>query len=487
MIYHSTRNEQLTASSTHAVLQGIAPDGGLYICDPAALRFDWRAALEKDTLSMAADILHALLPDFQDMDRLVRDSYAGKFPTSDLTPLTPVADKYVLELYHGPTSAFKDVALSVLPRLIVAAAKAEGMKGDVVILTATSGDTGKAAMEGFHDVPGTRITVFYPYGGVSAVQQAQMATQDGANVRVCAVRGNFDDAQTGVKEIFAACKDKDLHGAMLSSANSINIGRLVPQVVYYVYAYAKLLANGEIAKDEKVNVVVPTGNFGNILAAYFAKQMGVPFGKLICASNDNKVLYDFFQTGTYDKNREFILTTSPSMDILVSSNLERLLYLSCGRDAAKTKAMMEQLSTNGKYEITADMKEFMKDFYAGYADMEENAKEIRKVFDDTGYLIDTHTGVAAAVYEQYKAKTGDATKTVIASTASPYKFSRSVMEAVLGKKEDTDEFALIDEMERISGVKIPQAIEEIRDAKILHNRQCKPEEMEETVKQTFSK
>ena len=232
---------------------------------------------------------------------------------------------------------------------------------------------------------------------------------------------------------------------------------------------------------------MPTGNFGNILAAYFAKQMGVPFGKLICASNDNKVLYDFFQTGTYDKNREFILTTSPSMDILVSSNLERLLYLSCGRDAAKTKELMEQLSKNGKYEITPEMKEFMKDFSAGYADMEENAKEIKKVFDDTGYLIDTHTGVAAAVYEQYKKKTGDMTKTVIASTASPYKFSRSVMEAVLGKKEDADEFALIDEMERISGVKIPQAIEEIRDAKILHNRQCKPEEMEETVKQTFSK
>ena len=317
-----------------------------------------------------------------------------------------------------------------------------------------------------------------------------MLTQKGANTSVVGIEGNFDDAQPGVKKIFGDkefAKELDAMGFQLSSANSINIGRLVPQVVYYVYAYAKLLANGEIEKNEKVNVVVPTGNFGNILAAYFAKQMGAPFGKLICASNDNKVLYDFFRTGTYDKNREFILTTSPSMDILVSSNLERLLYLSCGRDAAKTKAMMEQLSTNGKYEITEDMKEFMKDFAAGYADMEENAKEIRKVFDDTGYLIDTHTGVAAAVYEQYKAKTGDTTKTVIASTASPYKFSRSVMEAVLGKKEDADEFALIDEMERISGVKIPQAIEEIRDAKILHNRQCKPEEMEETVKQTFSK
>ena len=255
MIYHSTRNEQLTASSTHAVLQGIAPDGGLYICDPAALHFDWRAVLEKDTLSMAADILHALLPDFENMEQLVRDSYAGKFPTSDLTPLTPVADKYVLELYHGPTSAFKDVALSVLPRLIVAAAKAEGMKGDVVILTATSGDTGKAAMEGFHDVPGTRITVFYPHCGVSAVQQAQMATQEGNNVRVCAVRGNFDDAQTGVKNIFAACKDRDLHGAMLSSANSINIGRLAPQVVYYFRAYGDLVKAGRIRMGDVVDYI----------------------------------------------------------------------------------------------------------------------------------------------------------------------------------------------------------------------------------------
>ena len=397
---------------------------------------------------------------------------------------------YFLELFHGKTIAFKDMALSILPYLMTTAAKKNHAKNEIVILTATSGDTGKAAMAGFADVPGTRIIVFYPKNGVSRVQELQMLTQKGANTSVVGIEGNFDDAQTGVKKIFGDkefAKELDAMGFQLSSANSINIGRLVPQVVYYVYAYAKLLANGEIAKDEKVNVVVPTGNFGNILAAYFAKQMGVPFGKLICASNDNKVLYDFFQTGTYDKNREFILTTSPSMDILVSSNLERLLYLSCGRDAAKTKELMEQLSKNGKYEITPEMKEFMKDFSAGYADMEENAKEIKKVFDDTGYLIDTHTGVAAAVYEQYKKKTGDMTKTVIASTASPYKFSRSVMEAVLGKKEDADEFALIDEMERISGVKIPQAIEEIRDAKILHNRQCKPEEMEETVKQTFSK
>lgn len=317
-----------------------------------------------------------------------------------------------------------------------------------------------------------------------------MLTQKGANTSVVGIYGNFDDAQTGVKKIFGDKEfetELDAMGFQLSSANSINIGRLVPQVVYYVYAYAKLYANGEIEKGEKVNVTVPTGNFGNILAAYFAKQMGIPFDKLICASNDNRVLYDFFTTGEYDKNREFILTTSPSMDILVSSNLERLLYLSCGRDAKKTKEMMEALSREGKYAVTEDMKSFMADFCAGYAGMEENAAEIKKLYEDTGYLIDTHTGVAAAVYEKYKKETGDEKKTIIASTASPYKFSRSVVEAVLGKQEGTDEFALIDKMEKMSGVKIPQAIEEIRNAKILHNRQCRPEEMKETVKSTFSK
>ena len=318
-----------------------------------------------------------------------------------------------------------------------------------------------------------------------------MLTQKGKNTCVVGIDGNFDDAQTGVKKIFGDkefAKELDEMGFQLSSANSINIGRLVPQIVYYVYAYAKLYANGEIKKGEKVNVTVPTGNFGNILAAYLAKQMGIPFDKLICASNDNKVLYDFFTTGKYDKNRDFILTSSPSMDILVSSNLERLLYLSCGRDAEKTKAMMNDLSMKGKYEITADMKEFMADFCAGYAGMNENAETIKKLYEDTGYLIDTHTGVAAAVYNTYKVKTGDTKKTIIASTASPYKFSKSVVEAVCGKDWiEADEFKLIDKLEKLSGVKIPQAIEEIRTAKILHNMQCKPQEMKETVKSSFSK
>ena len=493
ILYHSTRTEGNPVTASKAILKGLADDGGLFV--PERIPALDRSLEELSHMTygeVAYEVMKLYFTDFteEELKGCIARAYDSKFDTEVIAPLVEADGAYYLELFHGATIAFKDMALSILPHLLTTSARKNHVTKEIVILTATSGDTGKAAMAGFADVHGTRIIVFYPKNGVSRVQELQMLTQKGANTSVVGIEGNFDDAQTGVKKIFGDkkfAKELDAMGFQLSSANSINIGRLVPQVVYYVYAYARLLANGEIAKDEKVNVVVPTGNFGNILAAYFAKQMGVPFGKLICASNDNKVLYDFFQTGTYDKNREFILTTSPSMDILVSSNLERLLYLSCGRDAAKTKELMEQLSKNGKYEITPEMKEFMKDFSAGYADMEENAKEIKKVFDDTGYLIDTHTGVAAAVYEQYKKKTGDMTKTVIASTASPYKFSRSVMEAVLGKKEDADEFALIDEMERISGVKIPQAIEEIRDAKILHNRQCKPEEMEETVKQTFSK
>ena len=482
VLYKSTRGNGETVTASQAILKGLSDDGGLFVpTSIPALDVPMEKLAAMSYQEVAYEVMSRFLTDFteDELKNCIANAYDAKFDTEEIAPLTKADGVYYLELFHGATIAFKDMALSILPHLMTTAAKKNGVKNEIVILTATSGDTGKAAMAGFADVPGTRIIVFYPKNGVSPIQEKQMVTQKGKNTHVVAIHGNFDDAQTGVKKMF---NDKELgkeladKGFQFSSANSINIGRLVPQVVYYVYAYANLVKNGEIADGEKINVTVPTGNFGNILAAYFAKQMGVPFGKLICASNDNKVLYDFFRTGTYDKNREFILTTSPSMDILVSSNLERLLYLSCGRDAAKTKAMMEQLSTNGKYEITEDMKEFMKDFAAGYADMEENAKEIRKVFDDTGYLIDTHTGVAAAVYEQYKAKTGDTTKTVIASTASPYKFSRSVMEAVLGKKEDADEFALIDEMERISGVKIPQAIEEIRDAKILHNRQCKPEE-----------
>ncbi len=468
MLYHSTRDLRLTAPSTRAVLEGIAPDGGLYICDPARLGFDWQGALRLDTLSMAAKILSALLPDFPDMEDLVRKSYDGKFPTADLTPLVPVGDKYVLELYHGPTSAFKDVALSVLPRLIGTAARAEGMEGDVVILTATSGDTGKAALEGFHDVKGTRIIVFYPYGGVSAVQQAQMATQTGDNVKVCAVRGNFDDAQTGVKQVFAACKGRDLHGAMLSSANSINIGRLAPQVVYYFRAYGDLVKAGRIALGDKVNFVVPTGNFGDILAGYFAKEMGLPVGRLVCASNANDVLTEFIATGRYDRRRPFYKTTSPSMDILVSSNLERLLFL-LSRDSAYVAGLMRQLSEDGAYQLSdALLEKLRQDFSCGCCNDKGAADVIGRLWSEQHYLCDPHTAVAWSVAEQLDDELrGTGAPTVVLSTASPYKFPAAVLSA-LGQPGSDNEFHMMNELARISGVPIPGNLSGLEGRPVLH-------------------
>lgn len=468
MLYHSTRDIRLTAPSTRAVLEGIAPDGGLYICDLASLDFDWQGALRLDTLSMAAKILSALLPDFPDMEDIVRKSYAGKFPTADLTPLVPVGDKYVLELYHGPTSAFKDVALSVLPRLIGAAAKAEGMQGDVVILTATSGDTGKAALEGFHDVKGTRIIVFYPYGGVSAVQQAQMATQTGDNVKVCAVRGNFDDAQTGVKQVFAACKGRDLQGAMLSSANSINIGRLAPQVVYYFRAYGDLVKAGRIAPGGKVNFVVPTGNFGDILAGYFAKAMGLPVGRLVCASNANDVLTEFISTGRYDRRRPFYKTTSPSMDILVSSNLERLLFL-LSRDSAYVAGLMQQLSADGAYQLSGELLDkLQQDFSCGCCDDQGAADVIGRLWREQHYLCDPHTAVAWSVAEQLDAELrGTGAPTVVLSTASPYKFPAAVLSA-LGRSGSDSEFRMMDELAQLSGVPIPGNLSGLEGRPVLH-------------------
>ena len=468
MLYHSTRDIRLTAPSTRAVLEGIAPDGGLYICDPASLDFDWQGALRLDTLSMAAKILSALLPDFPDMEDLVRKSYDGKFPTADLTPLVPVGDKYVLELYHGPTSAFKDVALSVLPRLIGTAARAEGMEGDVVILTATSGDTGKAALEGFHDVRGTRIIVFYPYGGVSAVQQAQMATQTGDNVKVCAVRGNFDDAQTGVKQVFAACKGRDLQGAMLSSANSINIGRLAPQVVYYFRAYGDLVKAGRIAPGDKVNFVVPTGNFGDILAGYFAKAMGLPVGRLVCASNANDVLTEFISTGRYDRRRPFYKTTSPSMDILVSSNLERLLFL-LSRDSAYVAGLMQQLSADGAYQLSGELLDKLRqDFSCGCCDDQGAADVIGRLWREQHYLCDPHTAVAWSVAEQLDAELrGTGAPTVVLSTASPYKFPAAVLSA-LGRSGSDSEFRMMDELAQLSGVPIPGNLSGLEGRPVLH-------------------
>jgi len=485
--YSSTRGGETNVTASQAILKGLAEDGGLFMPDKIPAFDRSFAELSKMTYQeVAYEVMKLYLTDFteEELKNCIARAYDSKFDTEEIAPLAKADGAYYLELFHGSTIAFKDMALSILPHLMTVSAKKNQVDNTIVILTATSGDTGKAAMAGFADVEGTKIIVFYPKDGVSRVQELQMLTQKGENTSVVGIFGNFDDAQNGVKRIFG---DKEFgkelasKGYQLSSANSINIGRLVPQIVYYVYAYVKLLENGEIAEGESINITVPTGNFGNILAAYFAKQMGLPVEKLICASNDNKVLYDFFRTGTYDRKREFILTSSPSMDILISSNLERLIYLSAGCDAAKTKELMSALSGKGSYSVTEEMKARMSDFWGGFATQEENAAEIKRLYDSTGYLIDTHTGVASCVYRKYVKETKDERKTVIASTASPYKFSRSVMEAVFGSEEGKDEFRLIDEMEQASGVAIPAAIEEIRNAKIRHNRQCAPEEMKQTV------
>ncbi len=469
MMYQSTRDHRLAASSTRAVLDGIAPDGGLYILDDlTALDFDWRSVLELDTMEMSARILASLLPDFQEMSALVHCGYAGKFESDELTPLVSVGDSYVLELFRGPTSAFKDVALSLLPRLITSARDAEGMTDEIVILTATSGDTGKAALEGFHDVPGTRIIVFYPHGGVSAVQQAQMTTQQGSNVCVCAVRGNFDDAQTGVKQIFAACADRDLDGAQLSSANSINIGRLAPQIVYYFKAYADLVHSDRIKLGQPVHFVVPTGNFGDILAGYFAKLLGLPVGKLVCASNANNVLTDFIETGVYDKRRPFHKTTSPSMDILVSSNLERLLYLLSGCDNAYVAELMEQLRTQGFYQVSESLLQRLRaDFSCGCCDDQEAAAVIAQVWQESGYLMDPHTAVAWAVSRSFMEQRTDDAPVVVLSTASPYKFPAAVLSA-LGEAPCEDEFAVMDRLHAVTDVPVPKNLASLRQMPVRH-------------------
>ena len=490
LLYKSTRNSEKTVTASEAILKGLADDGGLFVPESIPkldVTLDELKGMSYQETAYA--VMKQFFTDFteEELKHCINSAYDSKFDTEVIAPLVKVGDTYHLELFHGATIAFKDMALSILPYLMTTSAKKNQVKNEIVILTATSGDTGKAALAGFADVPGTKIIVFYPKHGVSPIQEKQMVTQKGKNTHVVAIHGNFDDAQTGVKKMF---NDKELgkeladKGFQFSSANSINIGRLVPQVVYYVYAYANLVKNGEIADGEKINVTVPTGNFGNILAAFYAKQMGLPIAKLICASNENKVLFDFFRTGIYDRNRDFILTTSPSMDILISSNLERLIYLSTGCDAAADAALMKDLSEKGSYTVTGNMRQFMSDFRGGFATEAQNEATIRKIFEDTGYLIDTHTGVAATVYNAYKAETGDQTKTVIASTASPYKFSHSVLEAIKGKSavEGKDEFAVVDELSEVSGTPVPKAVEELRSAVIRHNTECDVDKMGETVK-----
>ena len=472
MNYQSTRDHSLTARSSAAVLRGIAPDGGLYILkDFSALKFDWRAALKCDTLGMAEQILSALLPDFKDMGELVRRAYHNKFETEDLTPLVSVGDRYVLELFRGPTSAFKDVALSMLPQLITAARGIEGIEDEIVILTATSGDTGKAALEGFHDVEGTRIIVFFPEHGVSAVQKAQMVTQEGRNVCSCGIEGNFDDAQTGVKNVFAAVDAGNLlegKHARLSSANSINIGRLAPQVVYYFKAYADLVKAGRIKEGDRVDFVVPTGNFGDILAGYFAKQMGLPVGTLVCASNANDVLTEFIRTGVYDRNRPFYRTVSPSMDILVSSNLERLLFLLCGCDDQYVAARMAELKNSGRYEIGAELLgKLQEEFWAGCCDDAGTKASIAEVWKKYGYLCDTHTAVAWNVADQYAAAGLSDRPLVVLSTASAYKFPAAVLDA-LGEDAQGDEFAVMDRLQALTGVPMPKNLAGLKEKPVLH-------------------
>ena len=487
LIYSSTRNAKEKVTASQAILKGLADDGGLFVPDSIPsldVTIDELADMSYQETAYA--VMKQFLTDFteEELKDCIRKAYDSKFDTKEIAPLVEADGAYYLELFHGPTIAFKDMALSILPHLLITAARKNQVKNDIVILTATSGDTGKAALAGFADVKGTRIIVFYPKNGVSPIQEKQMVTQKGDNTFVVGINGNFDQAQTGVKKMF---QDKELAAQMdaagfqFSSANSINIGRLVPQIAYYVYAYAKLYKKGKIAKNEKINVVVPTGNFGNILAAFYAKNMGLPIAKLICASNENKVLFDFFRTGTYDKNREFMLTSSPSMDILISSNLERLIYEIAGEDAEAVRSLMAQLSCEGRYEITDGMRAQLHDFYGNYASEEETKARIAAVYGDTGYVMDTHTAVGSAVYEKYRQETGDQTKTVIASTASPYKFTRSVMDAIDEKYDALGDFELADELSRISGTAVPKAIEDIRTAPVLHKTVCDAADMKQTV------
>jgi len=480
--YHSTRNSELTASASEAILKGIAPDGGLYVPDQIPkLKLSLEKLARMDYAHVAYEVMKLFFTDFTEEELMycIKGAYnTEKFDTEDITTLVDADGAYYLELFHGSTIAFKDMALSILPYLMTTSAKKCGSKEEIVILTATSGDTGKAALAGFADVPGTSIVVFYPKSGVSRVQEKQMVTQKGKNVNVIGIKGNFDDAQTAVKNIFTdpeLAERMKAAGYRFSSANSINIGRLIPQVAYYVYAYTRLC-------PQKINFVVPTGNFGNILAAYYACKMGIPVNKLICASNRNKVLFDFFETGVYDRKREFYLTPSPSMDILISSNLERLVAEIAGD---KTAELMQQLKTEGKYEITAEMKEKLGLFVGGYAEDAEMAEAISSLYNKEGYIIDTHTAVASAVYNKYRKETGDNTCTVIASTASPYKFTRAVLNAIDSKYDSKEDFELFDDLNKLSNVAIPKAIKDIISAPVLHDRVCEKDGLMAEVERIY--
>ena len=489
LVYHSTRNSEETATASEAILKGLTSDGGLFVPDSIP---KLNVSLEDLTQMSYQEIAYAVMKEFltdfteEELKTCINNAYDSKFDTEEIAVTKKVDGAYYLELFHGATIAFKDMALSILPHLMTTSAKKNQVKNEIVIQTATSGNTGKAALAGFADVPGTKIIVFYPKSGVSPIQEKQMVTQKGDNTYVIGIKGNFDDAQTGVKKMFSnkeLAKVMNDNGFQFSSANSINIGRLVPQVVYYVKAYADLLKQGALKAGEPMNVVVPTGNFGNILASYYAKQMGIPIGKFVCASNKNKVLFDFFETGKYDRNREFYVTTSPSMDILISSNLERMIYRIAGNDAKQCAKFMAALTKDGEYVITDAMKAELSEFFGAFGSEEETAVKIKEVYDKEGYVMDTHTAVAAVAYDKYKAATGDdKTPTVIASTASPYKFTRSVMDAIDPAYDAEDDFELVDELNKVSKTAIPKAIEEIRTAPVLHDTVCETAGMEDEVK-----
>ncbi|MDR1800468.1 MAG: threonine synthase [Lachnospiraceae bacterium] len=490
--YKSTRNAAEKVCASAAILNGLASEGGLYVPEYIPV-FEKPLELMKSFSyqETAFEVLRLFLTDYSDDElksciesayKVRNDSKTGDgrgFDSSDIVNFRKVGETWYLELYHGATLAFKDMALSILPHLLKLAAKKQGVTDEIVILTATSGDTGTAALSGFADVEGIRIVVFYPKDGVSEIQRLQMVTQKGKNVNVVAINGNFDQAQSGVKAIFEDEKlKKELFeaGFRLSSANSINIGRLVPQIVYYVYSYLHLLNTGELKTGDLLNVAVPTGNFGNILAAYYAKKMGIPIGKLICASNENKVLFDFFETGKYNKNRPFVLTSSPSMDILISSNLERLLYYISGEDTDKTSDLMKQLKDKGEYEITSEMKNKLEDFVGGYANQKETEKQIKSVYEKYKYVIDPHTAVASRVLEKMSGEAEE--PCLIVSTASPYKFLQSVTGTIVDVPENTPELELPERLANIIGSEKPAAIESIINGEILHLTVCEPQNME---------
>lgn len=489
LYYKSTRSEKERILSSEAIVNGIAGDGGLYVPESLpAIDLPYSKLAKMSFKELAYFILRKFLTDFteDELKFCIEKAYDKKFDTDEIAPLVKKDNVFFIELYHGATAAFKDMALSLLPYLMTAAVKKIGIDKEIVILTATSGDTGKAALESFSDVKGTKIIVFYPHNGVSLVQERHMITQTGKNTFVVAIEGNFDDAQTGVKNIFNDRTFNEIinnNNYMFSSANSINIGRLLPQIVYYINSYLKMLTMGEISQEQKINITVPTGNFGNILASYYSRGMGLPVNKLICASNENNVLYDFITTGIYDRMRQLKLTISPSMDILISSNLERLIYDICDKDSLRLVKFIKSLETSGSFKITEDMRSRLADFWSDFATEEQTIESIRDVYQNYGYLIDTHTAVAYFVYKKYLAKTQDKTKTILASTASPFKFPHSVMKAIQGKdfKNNADEFQLLDELSTLTGLPVPKPLKDIGNKKILHNRVCKKEEMEDVV------